>query len=242
MGSSDMTAAELLASVPIHRPGSGAYVVLAEIAQPWRDQFTAALRGSAAPLIDGAGPCAWAHDWQQWVAGTWHHRPGPFSGTSTTRGRVTIPETSPQRYIGGMAALNLPSPEGTGDWHMEQTFFREREHRSRSFISGVGCPTDTTHVLGQAGIYDCTAVLAELGIPHEGTVAYAANHARAIVDLVLGAVLRSESPEFVVMDDWMPRACDKRAVLDLLTSATQSLTPAQKGKVLAWQARQANST
>lgn len=74
-----MTAAELLASVPIHRPGSGAYVVLAEIAQPWRDQFAAALRGSAAPLIDGAGPCAWAHDWQQWVAGTWHHRPGPFS-------------------------------------------------------------------------------------------------------------------------------------------------------------------
>ena len=53
-----MTAAELLASVPIHRPGSGAYVVLAEIAQPWRDQFAAALRGSAAPLIDGAGPCA----------------------------------------------------------------------------------------------------------------------------------------------------------------------------------------
>ena len=74
-----MTAAELLASVPIHRPGSGAYVVLAEIAQPWRDQFAAALRGSAAPLIDGAGPCAWAHDWQQWVAGTWHQRPGPFS-------------------------------------------------------------------------------------------------------------------------------------------------------------------
>ena len=47
-----MTAAKLLASIPIHRPGSGAYVVLAEIAQPWRDQFAAALRGSAAPLID----------------------------------------------------------------------------------------------------------------------------------------------------------------------------------------------
>ena len=56
-----MTAAELLASVPIHRPGSGAYVVLAEIAQPWRNQFTAALRGSAAPLIDGAGP--WRRFW-----------------------------------------------------------------------------------------------------------------------------------------------------------------------------------
>lgn len=40
---------ELLAAVPVHRQGGGAFVVLAEIPQPWRDQFAAALRGSAAP-------------------------------------------------------------------------------------------------------------------------------------------------------------------------------------------------
>lgn len=74
-----MTRDELLAAVPVHQRGGGAFVVLAEIPEPWRDQFAAALRGSAAPLIHGAGPCAWAHDWQQWVAGTWHQRPGPFS-------------------------------------------------------------------------------------------------------------------------------------------------------------------
>src|SRR6218665_3509164 len=74
-----MTVAELLASVPIHRPGSSSYVVLAEVPEPWRDQFAAALRGGAAPLIEGAGPCAWVRDWQQWGAGTWHQRPGPFS-------------------------------------------------------------------------------------------------------------------------------------------------------------------
>src|SRR6218665_2423097 len=74
-----MTVAELLASVPIHRPGSSSYVVLAEVPEPWRDQFAGALRGSAAPLIEGAGPCARVRDWRQWVAGTRQQRPGPFS-------------------------------------------------------------------------------------------------------------------------------------------------------------------
>lgn len=39
---------ELLTAVSIHRPASRrAYVVLAEIPQPWREQFQEALRGSA---------------------------------------------------------------------------------------------------------------------------------------------------------------------------------------------------
>ncbi|WP_323094408.1 hypothetical protein [Aeromonas hydrophila] len=69
-----------------------------------------------------------------------------------------IPATSlrPLRYIGGMAALNLPSATGTGDWHFWQTFERERRHRSRSFISGAGCLTDTTALLGDAGIYEAS--------------------------------------------------------------------------------------
>lgn len=142
---------------------------------------------------------------------------------------VKIPATSKLRYLGGMAALNLPSPTGTGDWHMEQTFFRSREKFSRSFISGVGCPTDTTPILGDAGVYDCTAVFAELGIPHDGAVAYAANHARAAADLVLAAVLRGESPDFVVLDDWMPRDSDKQQVFELLDSALRHLSAEQQG-------------
>lgn len=67
-----------LNAVGIHRPvGRSAYVVLAEIPQPWRDQFQEALRGSACPVVEGAGPCAHAHDWQSWVRGEWYGRPGP---------------------------------------------------------------------------------------------------------------------------------------------------------------------
>lgn len=154
-------------------------------------------------------------------------------------GPITVPATTPLHYLGGMAALNLPSPTGTGDWHMEQTFFRQREKRSRSFISGVGCPTDTTPMLGDAGIYDCTAMLDELGIPHESAVAYAASHARACADLVLSAVMHDLPSDFVTLDDWMPRDSDKQQVFDLLAKALDYLTAEQKDKVLQWQRRNA---
>lgn len=152
---------------------------------------------------------------------------------------ITIPATSRLRYLGGMAALNLPSPTGTGDWHMEETFFRSRKKLSRSFISGAGCPTDTTLLLGDTGIYDCTSILDELGIPHKSSIAYAANHARATADLVLAAVLRGRSSDFVVLDDWMPRDSDKQQVFELLAKALSHLTAEQQDKVLEWERKNA---
>lgn len=147
---------------------------------------------------------------------------------------ITIPPTTKFRYIGGMAALNLPSPKGTGDWHMEQTFFRERKIRSRSFISGSGCETDTNAIFGDEGIYNCTSLLDELGIPHESEIAYAASHARATADLVVSSVLNGSSPDFVVLDDWMPRDDDKREVFDLIERSLGHLNREQKNKVLEW--------
>lgn len=160
--------------------------------------------------------------------------------TTATLSPITIPATSRSRYLGGMAALNLPSATGTGDWHFEQTFYRQRDKRSRSFISGTGCPTDTTALLGDAGVYDCTATLDELGIPHEGAVAWAANHARACADLVLAAVMRGVQPDFVTLDDWMPRDEDKRQVFDLLAKAVGYLPVGQQDEVARWQKK--NST
>lgn len=69
---------ELLSTVSTHRPDSrSAYVVLAEIPQPWRDQFQQALRDSACPLVEGVGHCAYDHDWQAWVRDEWYGRPRP---------------------------------------------------------------------------------------------------------------------------------------------------------------------
>ncbi len=149
-------------------------------------------------------------------------------------GPITIPATSKQVYLGGMAALNLPSPAGTGDWHMVQTYFLPRQKRSRSFVSGKGCLTDTNPLLGDEGIYDCTEILDQLGIPYERRPVYAASHARAIADLVLDAVMRGSSADFVVLDDWMPRDTDKRQVFALLAKAVQGLSIQQLEQLLVW--------
>ena len=33
-----------------------------------------------------------------------------------------LPATSQRHYLTGKTALNIPSPEGTGDWHFVETF------------------------------------------------------------------------------------------------------------------------
>jgi FAD/FMN-containing dehydrogenase len=150
---------------------------------------------------------------------------------------IPLTSLSPLVYIGGKAALNLPSATGTGDWHMEQTFFlpNPKKQRSRSFISGEGCATDTTAILGDDGIYDCTEILDKLGIPHDSAFAYAASHARAIADLALDSVLRDASPDFVVRDG------DKQEVYDILTKAHGHLTADQQEHVRWWERKNAIS-
>lgn len=150
---------------------------------------------------------------------------------------ITIPLTSESRYIGGIAALNLPSSIFTGDWHMEETFFQPRKKLMRSFISGEGCITNTNALLGNIGIYDCTQLLEELRIPYQGSAAYAASHARAITDLVLVAVFAGGSPNYVILDDWMPRESDKQAVFDLLAQSLNHLTHDQRLKVEDWRTK-----
>jgi hypothetical protein len=145
-----------------------------------------------------------------------------------------IPETSPTRYLSGMAALNLISPNGTGDWHVVETFFRPHKRRSRSFIAGAGCETDTLDLLGDRGIFECSEALDAMGIRRPPGNAYAATHARAIAELVLSAALHGESPEFVQLDDWMPRDSDKQEVFDLLCITAPKLTDEQRKKVLIW--------
>ncbi|CCD28830.1 conserved hypothetical protein [Candidatus Glomeribacter gigasporarum BEG34] len=150
-----------------------------------------------------------------------------------------IPETSPSRYLSGIAALNIPSTRGTGDWHLIETFFRPRQQHSRLFVSGIGCETDTTPLLSNRGIFECSARLSEWQIPHPPGAVYAADHARAIADMVLVCVLDGSEPDHVELDDWMPMSEDKQAVFDLLEIAMPHLTLEQKSKVAAWKQKNA---
>ena len=65
-----LTRQELLASVPIRNAEGGRnYVDLADIPQPWRDEFWAALHGCGRPIVEGVERAAYAWDWEGWVCG-----------------------------------------------------------------------------------------------------------------------------------------------------------------------------
>lgn len=65
-----LTRQELLASVPIRNAEGGRYYVdLADIPQPWRDGFWAALHGCGLPIVEGVERAAYAWDWEGWVCG-----------------------------------------------------------------------------------------------------------------------------------------------------------------------------
>lgn len=145
-----------------------------------------------------------------------------------------LPATSKDCYLSGMAALNLPSDKGTGDWHKIETFFRPHQTRSRSFLVGEGCEVDTRPYLADIGVFECSAILDKLRIPYPNGEMYAANHARAIVDLVLAAVLSGGAPDFVTLDDWMPRDEDKQEVYEMIEIAINKLDQIQKNKVIRW--------
>ena len=68
-----MTRDELAAAVPIReRNGRQFFVLMADIPEPWRSQFSKAMIGSACPSFSEMGPCAYAWDWTEWLArGRW---------------------------------------------------------------------------------------------------------------------------------------------------------------------------
>ena len=65
-----LTRQEMLASEPIRTAEGGRYYVdLADIPQPWRDEFWAALHGCGRPIVEGVERAAYAWDWEGWVCG-----------------------------------------------------------------------------------------------------------------------------------------------------------------------------
>lgn len=65
-----LTRQEVLASVPIRNAEGGRYYVdLADIPQPWQEEFWAALHGCGRPIVEGVERAAYAWDWEGWVCG-----------------------------------------------------------------------------------------------------------------------------------------------------------------------------
>jgi hypothetical protein len=113
---------------------------------------------------------------------------GPSSLVPWYAQGAAIPTTSPAVYLTGMAALNIPAPEGTGgDWHRTSIFGNPK---LRLPVAGdvPNALVDTNPILGSYGIHECSDELRAMGVPiPSGQKVYCANHIRAILDLVIHA-------------------------------------------------------
>ncbi len=172
----------------------------------------------------------------------WHYRLGtatldnvpPLPTRALDRGLMTIPETSPTCYLSGVASLNLALSNTTGDWHFTTTFAATNQRLPVCFLVGEGREVNTLPLFGEAGIIECSSVLIKQGLSYHGEHVYAATHARAIGDMVVAAVMNGDSPEHVVLDDWMPSSSDKQEVFALLAQAWPRFTLEQRAVISIW--------
>jgi hypothetical protein len=132
--------------------------------------------------------------------------------------QVVIPgDLSLERYISGKTALNLPAPEGTsGDWHFINCFYRN-EPGDAAFVAGEGGAVNTNTIYGDFGVYDCAGTLKKLRLEFaEGSAPYAANHFRAILDLMYEDLAAGNYPGFMqfASEDYLDTAEQKSFLLE----------------------------
>lgn len=142
----------------------------------------------------------------------------PWYGCQMSAPPRPIPDTTPSHYLTGLTALNVPSPTGSGDWHLAESFLSSR---SRYHLAGDGeAHWNTNPIFGGANVHECSAELRAHGVPVSGAV-WAAGHVRAVADLVAKAVLSGVSPAHVDAREFL----DAPGQLDELAALLGDLAP-----------------
>jgi hypothetical protein len=113
-----------------------------------------------------------------------------------------IPPTTRETYLTGQVALNIPAPEGTcGDWHALALFNRNTD-LSRFRGGGAGMFVNTNPLFGDTGIHECSTWFLDRNHPVTGPV-YAANHYRAIIDIIIDCWKNGITPASVSFNDYI---------------------------------------
>ena len=146
---------------------------------------------------------------------------------------IHIPKTRPDCYVSAIVALNIHSPNGTGDWHSAQTLGGQN-YPEKFYIFGKNQERNTNHLLGAVGIIDGTDRLHEMGYYPENTPVWLADHPRACVDYLYTAVLKTGSIGRVILDDWFPNEEDKKSVYDLIDQMESHLNFQELENLRAW--------
>lgn len=146
---------------------------------------------------------------------------------------LMIPPTKPNHYVSSIVALNVHSPQGTGDWHSAAAL-NDDAYPQDFYIYGNHQKRNTHHLLGNIGIIDGTARLNAMGYYPENSPVWIADHPRACVDYLYTAVLQTGSIGRVILDDWFPSEEDKQSVYQLLAQMEPHLSPQEWENLQLW--------
>ena len=155
---------------------------------------------------------------------------------ATSRTTIVLPKTTPTCYLTGMTALNIPAPEGTtGDWHFEESFLGRGNIRPKIFVAGEGRALNTNPILGALGVYDCSSILRAKGIviAAEERI-YAANHCRAVLDMLYNAIQRKEYPHHITVDDWLDIDAVRKRLFENIPTLNSFLKEEEKIILTSW--------
>ncbi|HFC5894402.1 hypothetical protein [Neisseria lactamica] len=144
-----------------------------------------------------------------------------------------IPPTEPDRYVSSIVALNVHSPNGTGDWHSAAAL-NDDAYPQDFYIYGKDQTRSTLHLLGNVGVIDGTNRFNEMGYYPENSPVWLADHPRACVDYLYTAVLQTGSIGEVMLDEWFPSSEDKQSVYDLLNQIEPHLNPKEWENLQLW--------
>lgn len=139
--------------------------------------------------------------------------PGQTSADSSSK--FSWPATSNTHYFTGKTALNIPSATGTGDWHMIETFEGGFGREPGPFFIAGSNYADSSPVFGTDRIYDAGPTLRKFGIDAPEHV-FAADHFRAMADMLLYWISQHKSVAHYQADEWFPAAEDKTELQSVL--------------------------
>lgn len=149
---------------------------------------------------------------------------------------IQIPKTSPQNYLSALVALNIHSPEDTGDWHSCSTL-GDKNYPLKHYLFGDGQPCNTNHLLGSIGVIDGTHRLNKMGYFPENTPIWIADHPRACVDYLYYIVIQTGVLGCVMLDEWFPAIEDKERVYKLLDIIEPKLNNQEREILQRWKQR-----
>lgn len=147
-----------------------------------------------------------------------------------------IPTTSPEHYLTGRAALNVPNPDGSfADWHFDEMFLSGRRTPR---VAGIDTPA-TTNLFGSYGVRECSGVLRRFGVsvPIEQKV-YTANHIRALLDMVIFSLGKGKVPHHVSVQDLIDSDEEIAELKTQVQALKQKITDATAVEMLnEWEAK-----